>query len=271
LFLDEDANQILNQLGLTILEARIYLALCKYESLTAKALSKLTTTSQPDIYRIIARLQKKGLIEKIIKKPAQFRAIQLATSIPFLLERKKSEYIDLKVKSELLLREVKEKPTPLETENSQYALIPQSPTIVKRIEKAIERSKRSVDIVLSQKRFLTDVSSYFAKSLERAWNREVKFRMIIESLEEGEAAELAVQFVRKSPFCNIRFLPDPPKTILGIYDKREVFIIADPKKSLFDSPALWSNNESLTSLVQDYFEILWLTAMKESIRFPQPS
>jgi sugar-specific transcriptional regulator TrmB len=56
---DENATQTLIQLGLTILEARIYLSLCRYESLTTKALSELTKTAQPDTYRVLAKLQKK--------------------------------------------------------------------------------------------------------------------------------------------------------------------------------------------------------------------
>jgi hypothetical protein len=57
--------------------------------------------------------------------------------------------------------------------------------------------------------------------------------------------------------------PGSPKTVLGIYDKKEVFMIIDPKEGLFDSPALWSNSQSLISVVQDYFEILWLTTMEK--------
>jgi sugar-specific transcriptional regulator TrmB len=218
-----------------------------------------------DTYRVIAQLQKKGLIEKLIKKPAQFKAVPIDTSTAFLLQRKKVEYNDLKVKTKLLVRAFKEKPLhiPLETDGAQFALIPQSETVVTRIREAIERSKRSVDIFLSWKRFLDGITTAFAESSERAWAKRVKFRIVVESPEERGDAEQALQFCGKSPFCDIRFLPGCPKTVIGIYDNSEVFIIIDPKEGLFDSPALWSNNQSLISVVQDYFEILWLTAMEE--------
>ena len=75
--------------------------------------------------------------------------------------------------------------------------------------------------------------------------------------------EQALQFCGKSPFCSVRFFHGSPNTVIGIYDKREVFIVIDPKEGLFDSPALWSNNQSLITVVKDYFEILWLTSMEE--------
>jgi sugar-specific transcriptional regulator TrmB len=262
---DENAAQTLTQLGLTVLEARIYLALCTYGTLNTKELSKLTKTAQPDTYRVLTKLQKKGLIEKIIKKPAEFKAAPIETSVSSLLQKKKAEYDDLKVKTNQLIHAIKEKPVnkPNETENSQFALIPQSETVVRKIREAIDKSKTSVDIFLSWKRFLDGITTAFAKSAERAWNREVKFRIIVETPEGEVHVEKALQFCGKSPFCKIRFWAGTPKTVTGIYDKREVFIIIDPEEGLFDSPALWSNNQSLISVVQEYFDKLWLTAMEE--------
>jgi sugar-specific transcriptional regulator TrmB len=257
--------QTLMQLGLTILEAKIYLTLSRYESLATKELSELAKTSRPDTYRILDRLQKRGLIGKIITNPAQFQAIPMETGVAFLLERKQVEHKNLEAKSKILLQAIKEKPAPEPPEvvASHFALVPQKEPVVKRINDAIDNAKKSVDIFLSWKRFLIGITSTFAKSSQKAWEREVKFRIIVESPEETADLERARQFCRKSPFCEIRFLPNPPKTVLGIYDQKHFFVILDPKKGLFDSPALWSNNQSLLSVIQDYFEMLWLTAMAE--------
>jgi hypothetical protein len=70
-------------------------------------------------------------------------------------------------------------------------------------------------------------------------------------------------FAGKALFVTFDFCPVPQKTVLGIYDRSEVFIVIDPEEGLFDSPALWSNNQSLISAIQDYFEMLWLTAMED--------
>jgi sugar-specific transcriptional regulator TrmB len=253
------------QLGLTILEARIYLTLSKYKNLTTKELSELAKTSRPDTYRVLAKLQKKSLIEKIIAKPTQFRAIPMETGVAFLLERKQVEHEALETQSELLLQAIKERPAPEPPEviTSHFALIPQREPVVKKINEAIDNAEKSVDMYLSWKRFSLGITSTFAKSSHKAWERGVKFRIVVENPEETEDMELARQFCRKSPFCEIRFLPIPPKTVLGIYDQNHFFVIIDPKKGLFDSPALWSNNQSLLHVIQDYFEMLWLTAMAE--------
>jgi sugar-specific transcriptional regulator TrmB len=257
--------QTLVQLGLTILEAKIYLTLSRYESLATKELSEVAKTSRPDTYRVLAKLQKRGLIEKIITKPAQFKAIPMETGIAFLLERKQVEHKNIETKSNLLLQAIKERPVPKPSEvtTSHFALIPQREPVIKKINEAIDNAEKSVDIFLSWKRFSLGITSTFAKSSQKAWERRVKFRIVVESPKETADVELARQFCRKSPFCEIRFLPRPPKTVLGIYDQKHFFVIVNPKKGLFDSPALWSNSHSLLTVIRDYFEMLWLTAMAE--------
>jgi sugar-specific transcriptional regulator TrmB len=268
--MDSENNEvkILNQLGLTVLESRIYLTLCEYETLTAKAISTLTRTSQPDTYRVVAKLQNKGLVEKILKNPAQFKAVSLDKGVAFMLERKKADYDCLKAQTKVLLSTFKEKTSKslsiAKARNPQFVMIPKRKTIVAKIRYAIERSERSVDLVLSWKRFLFGMKDVFAENVERAWSRGVKFRIIVERPEGEEARKIAAKLCGKNPsFCIIRSWPGRPKTVIGIYDNKEAFIIVSPGEGLFGSPALWSNNQSLLTVVHDYFEILWLTAMEK--------
>jgi hypothetical protein len=117
--------------------------------------------------------------------------------------------------------------------------------------------------LLSWKRFSRGIVSTFAESMESAWAKTVKTRFIIESPSESKTAKQLVRFCSEKPSCQVKFVRHYPTIVLGIYDKKEVFIIANPKTDLPGSPALWSTNPSLTALAEDHFEILWLTAMEE--------
>jgi len=260
--LEDIASQTINQLGLTVLEARMYIALCRYENSTVRTISELTKTSQPDTYRVIANLQEKGLVEKIIDKPARFRAVPFDTGISLLMKEKKTEYEDLQVKTELLSQSFKEKRLlqSLKGTQSHFTMVPKKQTIVTKIRGAIEKSKKTVDLLLTWKRFSIGITTAFPETCQKAWERGVKFRIIVETPEDGTNTKQIIEFCRKSPLCNLRFLPKHSKTVLSIYDKREAFIIVNPKEGLFDSPALWSNNHSLIAIVNEYFDILWTTA-----------
>jgi sugar-specific transcriptional regulator TrmB len=255
--------QALIDLGLTLLQARAYLTLIKSGPSKVTTISQLSKVARPDLYRTLSQLQQLGLVEEIIETPLHFRAIPMDETLPILLENKTKEYYKLKAETKLLLREFKGK-TPnkaLQTEAPRFVLIPPRKAIINRIVENIETAQRSVDLVLSWKRFSRGITSTFAESAERAWARGVEFRFIVESPEGGRLVERVSQFCRKSPACQLRFMDSFPKTVVTIYDKKEVLIIVHPESSLSDSPALWSNDQSLVTLAQEHFDSLWTSSM----------
>jgi hypothetical protein len=188
-----------------------------------------------------------------------------------LLETKRKQFKKVKAETEILRDTIKtEKPNYInQMEPSQFVLTPEGKTVVNEIKTAIERTRLSMDSVLSWKRFSRGVASEFAESMECAWAKNVKIRFIIESPLESKTAKQLVQFCREKPFCQVKFIRNHPRTVFGIYDKKEIFIIANPKTDLPGSPALWSNNPSLISMAEDYFEMLWLIAMESTNKDPR--
>ena len=63
----------------------------------------------------------------------------------------------------------------------------------------------------------------FADNAEKAWARGVQFRIVLETPQEALAQKKAAEFCGKNALCNIRFVPTHPKTVMGIYDEKEVF------------------------------------------------
>lgn len=262
---EKDAVHTLTQLGLTPLESRIYVILCKHAKLSTKQISKLTNTAQSDVYRVMKTLEQKGLVEKKIEKPVSYKSVPFETGSTFLIERKKAEFAALEQKTKRLNKHFKErKKDELSTAHeSRFLMIPKRENVVKKIREAIDRSERKVDLLLSWKRLYKGMTDTFIESSEKAWSRGVRFRIVAEIPEDPVALTKAEEFRRISPMCTIRFLPSHPKTVMGIYDKREAFVVVDPREALFDSPALWSNNQSLITAIQEHFDLLWLVSMKK--------
>jgi sugar-specific transcriptional regulator TrmB len=257
-------QQVLRNLGLTSVQTRVYLALVESGSSTISAISKTSGVSRPDVHRTISKLQKMCLVEKIIKKPLEYRAIPIREGLSLLLESKTHQYEKIRAEARMWLNSPQlEKNEKRPIESPQFVLIPKGRTVINRIRTAIESAEQSIDLVLSWKRFSRGIISTFDESIERAWAANVKVRFILESPLANKTGDHFVQFCREKPSCQVRFIPRYPKTVFGIYDKKEVFIIVQSKTDLPGSPALWSNNHSLIGLAQDHFEILWLTAMKE--------
>jgi sugar-specific transcriptional regulator TrmB len=258
-------QQVLINLGLTTKQARVYLALAESEPSRIMEISRASTVARPDVYLAVEKLRLLGLVEKIIDNPPSYRAISLKEGLSLLLETKTNQYEKLKADTETLRNIVEtEKPkNSIQTENSQFVLIPQGRPILDRIASAIANVQFSIDVVLSWKRFSRGISSEFAEKIEKAWAKNVQIRFIIEKPPETKTSEQLIQYCRAHPSCHLRLVDDHGKTVFGIFDKKYVHIITLSKKDLHGSPALWSNNASLISLVSDHFEMLWRNA-KES-------
>ena len=262
--------QILIDLGLTLKQARVYMALIKSGSSRISAISKISKVARPDVYKTLSKLQQLGLVEKIIETPLEYRATPMNEALSFLLKTKTEQYKKVRAETRILLDTVKIK-RPNSTnqlEVPQFVLIPKGRTI-KRINTAIAQAQISMDLLLSWKRFSGGIISTFAESMESAWAKNVKIRFIIESPLKSKTAKQLIQFCGEKPFCQIKFIRYCPTIVLGIYDKKEVFLIVKPKTDLSGSPALWSNNPSLIALAKDHFEILWLKAMESNFKIPR--
>lgn len=102
----EERIETLTKLGLTTIQAKIYLSLLQTGPTTAKNLATTMDTSRPDMYRVIATLHKDGIIEKLLTKPAVFKAAPANLLIDSLLKRKTEAQNEVNKKSNELLSDL---------------------------------------------------------------------------------------------------------------------------------------------------------------------
>ena len=263
--LEKNAVATLSKLNLTALEAKVYLTLTKYEALTPEEIGKLTKISRPDIYRVTKGLHEKGLVEKILGRPVRIKATPAKIGLKLLLDQKKNEFEKVAEETGNLFFILQK--SKLNKNNNitdgEFVLIPKRDTIINRISQSLAEAEETVDLILTNKRFLYGMNHGFRKNMEQAWSRRVLFRLILEKPEPGIDIEEPLEICRMSEMCHIRFFNSQPQAVLGIYDKKSVFIICNPQENVHRSPALWSNSQSLLAMAQDYFNVSWICATDE--------
>ncbi len=249
--------QTLTDLGLTLIQARVYLALARLGVSKIALLAKASDVARPDVYRTLNKLYELGLAEKIVEVPVQFKALPIEEGIKVLLRKKQAEYDRLKNETDTLLASFKKR-SMLSTETAnQFVLIPQRDAIVNRIRQAIDKAQYSVSVVLSWKRFVHGVGDIFLESAQKASDRKINYRFIVEKPPSEEVIEIGNKLWNIYPSFQTRYLTYKPKTVFGLYDDKELFVIVDPDLDISASPGLWTNNSSLIAIIQDYFEMLW--------------
>ncbi|MCW4015447.1 MAG: hypothetical protein NWF06_03675 [Candidatus Bathyarchaeota archaeon] len=259
---ETDEIEILKNLGLTLNEAKVYLALCHHGILDVRTVTKCTAVPRQDIYRVMANLNDLGLIEKIISWPTKFRSIPIEKGVSLLLKRKQKQITNLQLKSKLLLKRFQvTNNTKQELEKPRFILTPRRETFVEKVRALTKTAQKSIDVVSSYKRLLK--IHLFSDTLENAWSRGVKCRFVMNKPEKSRAATELLKFLTSGSCCHVRFIPHAPETVVSIYDQREILVIADPNVELLESTALWSNSSSLIAGMRDYYNILWMTALEE--------
>jgi sugar-specific transcriptional regulator TrmB len=259
----EGAIDTLKELGLTTVQAKTYLALVKTDKSTIKEIATLSQVPRTDLYRSIQELENRGLVDRILSKPTQFRAIPIDECIELLYRKIAKKNMELKKKTFKLRIRLKNGKNhgSSELNSSEYLLVPKSRAIEK-IRKAIHATEATLDVVSSWERF-SSATFTFAHELENAWSRGVKCRFVIEKPASSEALANVLAPHQKNRQCRFRFTPTSPQTVVSIYDGKEVVIIEKPTASLKESSILWSNNKSLISMAQEFFEIHWITGKED--------
>ncbi len=263
----DEETRVLTRLGLTITQARAYLALCRTGTSPPKTISKESKIARQDIYRILDELQELGLIEKAITTQTMFKAIPLQDALLMLLERRVKETSELQARARELLSNFKENSskTTLQQEEAQFVLISEKEWSLKKRKEVVETAQTSIDVVTPWKRYVA-ARFVHAEENKKAVERGVRIRFITKKPENeaslGRAKEIAHAFV-ENPSIEVRYSRTPIITAVAMWDNKEVVVFTVPKAVLGESPALWSSNPNLVHLVQNYFETIWNAALED--------
>ncbi len=90
-------------LGLTEIDAEIYLLLCREGSQKGSSIAEALKLYKQQLYRSLKRLQKKGVVNASLERPARFSAMSLEKVIDFLIETKKEQALALQESKKELL------------------------------------------------------------------------------------------------------------------------------------------------------------------------
>ncbi|MGE5187465.1 MAG: TrmB family transcriptional regulator [Betaproteobacteria bacterium] len=250
----------LTELGLSITQAKIYLALVKTENQTAQAISKLSTISRPDVYRVLNQLQDLGMVEIIIAKPEEFRALPIDEGVSMLLQRRKNETRELQNKGFRLVQNVKQR---LETSadgkergRREFIFIPSKTSAYTRSERLLRGLEKSIYFVGLTKSMSAWLAQY-SKEMEAALSRGIDCRMILPTSPANDKFWAPFEKLRKYPNFKVRSISRAPTAGFSIWDEKEILITTSSLETPLSAATLWSSNRGLIELCADYFGCLW--------------
>ena len=257
----EQKIRILTYAGLTLLQAKIYLALVMNGRQTVKSLSEIAKVDRANTYREILSLQKIGLVIKKVDRPSLYEALSLDDAIPLLLIYKKEEYEEIQKEAEDLLKRCKDSPDTLSVKTEdEFIIIPQKNAFRKSSIDNIKNAQISNDTISNLKR-LTQALPHSFESHQSALRNGVRTRVIIEKPQNQKSISRFIWKLMTYPNFELRYTVTPP-TVLGVcFDNKTVCILTDPSADIWNSPVFITNHRSFVTLYQNYFESQWDSAI----------
>lgn len=245
-------------LGLNPSQAKVYLALVKSESLSARTLTTISGVDRPDVYRALDHLQEVGLVQKIISDPVGFQAVSPEECVSLLLQRKIKGIHQLQKDALKLTQALKDRHDDNEyIKMSRFVLIHGKHAAYSKSENLFRSAQQSICLLGFTKRLLAFLSQY-SDCLENALKRKVYCRMILP--KNGKDLYAPLESLRKYPSFSLKLISEQPKTAFSVWDQKEILLTTSVVDTPIPAPLLWSDNKGIINLCRDYFDHLWLDA-----------
>ena len=253
----KDENvKCLYDLGLTRLQAQVYLTLLTLGKSTVKEIAKESNIARQEIYRVLLEIGEAGIVEKILGYPTRYKPIPICDGISLLLKQRYETTKNIEKISRRIIKDHKKDHINDRKEEDFFVLIPKKDRFVKKLNQLFKESTKSIKVITSKSRLYSSKDSLI-KEINKAGNRDVNLQLITEK----DVEDKFLQDYWPKYKINVRYVLKTPPVVMAVVDKKEVLLITSASSDFAGSSALWSNNASQVELANNYFEILWLSAI----------
>ena len=262
---DEPVETLIN-LGLTMLQAKVYLSLAKLGISTGRATAKDAKVAPQDVYRVLAELQETGLVEKIIAKPNKYCAMPIDQGLEMLIKRRKNQTKKLersvKTVSKLFHPALKETQ---KTEEGDFVLIGKEEPLKNRAHRMLETANVSLDLMNEINDGMMGHDNLYTLET-KLLNRGGKIRDILsKATPKFHLTKTFCSLQQRHPEFQTRYLDFPAPAILIIKDGMEALVSTKAKTKTLMQPFLWTDNPILVRIIQQWYNQVWEKGSQENI------
>jgi len=249
-----DAKSILEDIGLTKNEVKIYLSLMELGSTTTGAIIKKTKIHNSKVYDGLSRLADKGLVSYVIIAGSKhFKAVNPDRLVDFLNEkRKKIDIEESEIKKILPELKLKQELVYDETSAEVFTGWKGMETVYKLLRQTLKKGDTNYVFGASKGEDEGMSKIFFTKHLRELAAKKVKLKIIYNESLRGNVIDESL--VHKELF-KIRYLLNTTPAEINVWKDKVMIVI------LRKSPTvILVNDPKVADSFKTYFEIMWKLA-----------
>jgi sugar-specific transcriptional regulator TrmB len=261
--MEEDLVRKLYDFGFTVNQAKVYLSIVQSEATYVSRISESTRLHRQDIYKILPKLEKMGLIIKTLDTPFIIEAIPVEKALSSLVSTEREKANERISRLEANLKELinalreKEEERAGEQVEARFILLTTDAEIKNLAELTFENMRTECDLVTNLE-LITRRMRHFRKHFKKLSTKEVKIRIIVENPNNKELVKRTLEKIRpdRGDFAAKLFYKRRPIPY-WIIDNKEVWI---RRKKLTEAGlhcTLWTNASNIVQFYKESFEKAW--------------
>ncbi|HVP16680.1 MAG TPA: helix-turn-helix domain-containing protein [candidate division Zixibacteria bacterium] len=263
--LEEDANTLID-FGFTYNQAKIYAAITRLHAASVGSISRTAKVRREHVYRTLPKLEKMGLVERILGIPEKIKVIPVEDAFSLLIKKQKDEaekkVATLTTEVKAFLEHLKQRElgsTPEEKE-SIFSMVSERDAIMSKAATLIGNAQTEIAIAASRKK-LAKFMFFFTDLLKKSLRKNVHIRLLTQVPEEEDALPRVIE-EQMSPGKSLELkYTNELTTHYLIADNKEMVIWTSTEADFAECPCLCTNNSSLIALTQKSFADAWRTSM----------
>jgi len=266
----EKVLKTLVSLGLTPLDAKVYILLAKKGPIKARDAAKALKISKQRLYPIIKNLQSKGIVNSTLEHPARFSAVPFEKMLDSFQKAKIEQARRIQQNKEELLSDWQSIAiAESESAPAKFTVIEGKNYIYSKIQQMIQDTREKLSFVATVPSLArADQFGLFDAAFNHPLRSKIKFRFLTElSGQNVNALKVLLERKPKDSFNIEGRTPDLGLKLcprMVIRDEEETVFFIDPRKGEVDSEqddvCLWTNCKSLVYAFLAMFEDLWRNA-----------
>ncbi len=249
--------------GFTANQAKIYSVIIQSKLITVGKIAEFTHLHRQDIYKILPKLERLGLIVKTIDKPIKIQAIPVEKALNNLIIKEREEAderinrLEANVKDIVnMVRAQQEKARELIEEPVKFLLLSTDAEIKNMSQYCFENARIGCDMVISLE-LLTKKENRFYGYFQTLADNNVRTRLIIETLEKDLTERIIKKMRPQKGNFTAKIIVKEKSTPYYVIDGKEVWISRKQLNDVGLPTVFLTNSSNMVQFRVENFEEAW--------------
>lgn len=255
-FTKNEGLQYLIQIGLTRLQAKVYLNLLLYGKAEARIIAYWASAPRTEVYRALNELQENGLVDRELGNPLKFTAVPPSIGLQVFIDRKLHAINQQQRILEKFSLEVNCSQENTQEREYKIISIEGKRRIIEKIKQQNDDARSSVDIVSYLPRFL-HIANHCMENYNQAIKRGVKYRIILGIPNNSQDLPPEIKKAHNNENTTIKKIAGCLRLNSAIYDKKQINFSYYPDRNILESPLIITNHPCIVGFALNSFQKMW--------------